>query len=355
MGPAHGEARRGRPRLHRPCPLGARPGFGPLPLNLSVAGGDATRDELVERVGEGIYVTRLHYLGVVDPREGIITGMTRDGTFRIEGGKVTKPLVNLRFTTSFPKLVESLRRAREGRRAGEPQRLLRGALPVRHARAGGGDGGVHDRRNRLGTRSLRTLMVRILVGTRKGLFIFVAGDERRDWTLEGPHLVGWEVFHAVLDPRDGSIHAATNSAVYGATVHRSTDLGSFVDACGGARPPRGERAHAREDLARRAGPRRRERPALARRRAGRPLPLGRRRHQLGGGREPGEPRDARPLAPRGGRHVLPFDPARSAESRADVRRDLGSRRLQERGRRRELDTGQPGHRSRFPPRPLPGA
>jgi PmbA protein len=83
-------------------------GFGPVPLNLSVAGGDATREELVERVGEGIYVTRLHYLGVVDPREGVITGMTRDGTFRIEGGRVTKPLVNLRFTTSFPKLVERL-------------------------------------------------------------------------------------------------------------------------------------------------------------------------------------------------------------------------------------------------------
>jgi PmbA protein len=83
-------------------------GFGPLPLNLEVAGADATRDELIERVDEGIYVTRLHYLGVVDPREGIITGMTRDGTFRIEGGKVTRPLVNLRFTTSFPKLVESL-------------------------------------------------------------------------------------------------------------------------------------------------------------------------------------------------------------------------------------------------------
>ena len=59
-------------------------------------------------MGNGIYVTRLHYLGVVDPREGIITGMTRDGTFRIEGGKVSKPLVNLRFTTSFPKLAESL-------------------------------------------------------------------------------------------------------------------------------------------------------------------------------------------------------------------------------------------------------
>jgi PmbA protein len=82
--------------------------FGPIPFNLSVAGGDADVDELVERVGDGIYVTRLHYLGIVDPREGIITGMTRDGTFRIEGGKVTRPLVNLRFTTSFPDLAAKL-------------------------------------------------------------------------------------------------------------------------------------------------------------------------------------------------------------------------------------------------------
>ncbi len=35
-------------------------------------------------------MTRLHYLNIVDPREGLITGMTRDGTFRIEGGKVTR-------------------------------------------------------------------------------------------------------------------------------------------------------------------------------------------------------------------------------------------------------------------------
>jgi PmbA protein len=83
-------------------------GFGPLPLNLSVRGGDVPAAGLPERVGDGIYVTRLHYLGVVDPREGIITGMTRDGTFKIEDGKVTKPLVNLRFTTSFPKLVEGI-------------------------------------------------------------------------------------------------------------------------------------------------------------------------------------------------------------------------------------------------------
>jgi PmbA protein len=83
--------------------------FGPIPFNLSMSGGDAgSVDELAELVGDGIYVTRLHYLGVVDPREGIITGMTRDGTFRVEGGKVTTPVVNLRFTTSFPDLAAGL-------------------------------------------------------------------------------------------------------------------------------------------------------------------------------------------------------------------------------------------------------
>src|ERR671936_1059398 len=69
-------------------------------------------------------------------------------------------------------------------------------------------------------------MVRVLVGTRKGLFVLVSGDERRDWEIEGQHLQGWEVFHAVQDPRDGALYAATNSFVYGPTVHRSTDLGA---------------------------------------------------------------------------------------------------------------------------------
>jgi PmbA protein len=82
--------------------------YGPQPFNLSVPAGDASLGELVSRVEDGIYVTRLHYLNIVDPREGLITGMTRDGTFRIEGGKVTRPLVNLRFTTSFPALVASV-------------------------------------------------------------------------------------------------------------------------------------------------------------------------------------------------------------------------------------------------------
>jgi PmbA protein len=77
--------------------------WGPLPSALSVLPGDAESvDELAELVGDGIYITRLHYLGVVHPREGIITGMTRDGTFRIHDGKVAEPLVNLRFTVAVP-------------------------------------------------------------------------------------------------------------------------------------------------------------------------------------------------------------------------------------------------------------
>jgi photosystem II stability/assembly factor-like uncharacterized protein len=63
------------------------------------------------------------------------------------------------------------------------------------------------------------------VGTRKGLFLLESDESRREWRLEGPLLQGWSVFHAVVDPRDGVLHAATNSEVYGATVHRSADRG----------------------------------------------------------------------------------------------------------------------------------
>jgi predicted Zn-dependent protease len=91
-------------------------GHGPFPTALALTGGDAASvDELAEAVGDGIYVTRLHYLSVVEPREGIVTGMTRDGTFRIRDGRIAEPLVNLRFTVSVPELlndVPALTRAR---------------------------------------------------------------------------------------------------------------------------------------------------------------------------------------------------------------------------------------------------
>ena len=96
-------------------------------------------EELAELVGDGIYVTRLHYLGVVNPREGVITGMTRDGTFRITGGKVAEPLVNLRFTVSMPDLLARRPRPDARDAARQPERLLRRALGVRLPRPGDRD------------------------------------------------------------------------------------------------------------------------------------------------------------------------------------------------------------------------
>ena len=80
--------------------------WGPMPSALSVAAGEADSvDELAELVGDGIYITRVHYLGIVNPREGVLTGMTRDGTFRIRDGRVAEPLLNLRFTVAIPDLL----------------------------------------------------------------------------------------------------------------------------------------------------------------------------------------------------------------------------------------------------------
>jgi len=80
--------------------------YGPLAFSLSFAGGDAESvDDLVAAVDDGIYITRVHYLGIVHPREGVLTGMTRDGTFRIRNGKIAEPLVNLRFTIAVPDML----------------------------------------------------------------------------------------------------------------------------------------------------------------------------------------------------------------------------------------------------------
>jgi photosystem II stability/assembly factor-like uncharacterized protein len=65
----------------------------------------------------------------------------------------------------------------------------------------------------------------VLAGTKKGLFLLRSDGDRQRWELEGPVLEGWSVYHAMLDARDGSLHACTNHEVYGATVHRSRDLG----------------------------------------------------------------------------------------------------------------------------------
>ncbi|HKP51037.1 MAG TPA: TldD/PmbA family protein [Chloroflexia bacterium] len=71
--------------------------WGPFPLHIFMDAGSTPRDELTKGIERGIWVTRFHYMGVVHPLKAIITGMTRDGTFLIENGEVTRPVKNLRF------------------------------------------------------------------------------------------------------------------------------------------------------------------------------------------------------------------------------------------------------------------
>jgi PmbA protein len=66
-------------------------------------GGDAASvSELIAGVDRGLYVCRLHYVnGLLEPRRAVMTGLTKDGCFLIEKGKITTPVGNMRFTDSF--------------------------------------------------------------------------------------------------------------------------------------------------------------------------------------------------------------------------------------------------------------
>ncbi|MBI5711059.1 MAG: TldD/PmbA family protein [Candidatus Eisenbacteria bacterium] len=79
---------------------------GPLPFNLVLAAGERGLEQLVASVERGILVTRFWYNRVVDPRRTLVTGMTRDGTFLIERGRVTRGVRNLRFNESVLGVLE---------------------------------------------------------------------------------------------------------------------------------------------------------------------------------------------------------------------------------------------------------
>ena len=66
----------------------------------------------------------------------------------------------------------------------------------------------------------------VLVGTRKGAFVFSADRGRTKWEMTGPHWPGSDIFHAVYDGRgDGRLWLVRNDPVFGSEIHRSDDLG----------------------------------------------------------------------------------------------------------------------------------
>ncbi|MDH5449610.1 MAG: TldD/PmbA family protein [Candidatus Bathyarchaeota archaeon] len=73
----------------------------PLPINVIASPGDASIDEMIADTKRGIFVTRFHYTNPLEPTKAILTGLTRDGTFLIENGEISKPVVNLRYTDSM--------------------------------------------------------------------------------------------------------------------------------------------------------------------------------------------------------------------------------------------------------------
>ncbi|MCI4364400.1 MAG: TldD/PmbA family protein, partial [Thermoplasmata archaeon] len=93
-------SRLGRPLTgHAPSPEAPGGEYGAMPTQLVLTSTDqGSWEELVKEVRSGLLVTRFHYVRTVHAGRSIITGMTRDGTYRIERGEVTEPVVNLRFT-----------------------------------------------------------------------------------------------------------------------------------------------------------------------------------------------------------------------------------------------------------------
>ncbi len=76
--------------------------WGPVAWNLFMAPGSASRASLLAGLKRGLWITRFHYVNIVHPRKGVLTGMTKDGTFLVEDGQVVGPVRNLRFTESIP-------------------------------------------------------------------------------------------------------------------------------------------------------------------------------------------------------------------------------------------------------------
>jgi len=72
----------------------------PFPSNGIMEGGDASLEDLIKSTKKGILVTRLWYIRSVDPQTLLYTGLTRDGTFYIENGKIKHPVKNFRFNES---------------------------------------------------------------------------------------------------------------------------------------------------------------------------------------------------------------------------------------------------------------
>jgi predicted Zn-dependent protease len=82
--------------------------YGEAPMNLVFAGGDSSVDDMVRSTERGILATRVWYIREVDPYEKVLTGMTRDGTFLVEDGRIVGGIRNFRFNQSVVEMLSKV-------------------------------------------------------------------------------------------------------------------------------------------------------------------------------------------------------------------------------------------------------
>ncbi len=82
--------------------------MGEAPMNLVFGGGQSSVEEMVRSTERGILVTRLWYIREVDPYEKVLTGMTRDGTFLVQDGRVAGGIRNFRFNQGILEMLSNV-------------------------------------------------------------------------------------------------------------------------------------------------------------------------------------------------------------------------------------------------------
>ncbi|MFI5305439.1 MAG: TldD/PmbA family protein [Nitrospiria bacterium] len=95
--------------------------YGAIPRHLVMEGGNTSLEEMIITSEEPtLYITRFHYTNVVNPKEGILTGMTKDGTFLIRNGKIEGSVSNLRYLDSIPGALNRVSQMGEPRLVHDP-------------------------------------------------------------------------------------------------------------------------------------------------------------------------------------------------------------------------------------------
>jgi predicted Zn-dependent protease len=89
------------------------------PNNLRMSGGDTSVEDMIKGVKRGVLITRFFYIRSTNPRSIAFTGVTRDGTFLIENGKVSRPVNNFRFNQSIAEMLLNIEAL------GRPMRVAR--------------------------------------------------------------------------------------------------------------------------------------------------------------------------------------------------------------------------------------